>query len=92
MTGMTGFWSAAGSFSMTPATAVTASKAIRLRRFKEERMIFMIWGRGKFASMLRIYCVEKLKRKFKFVKQIFGDENTRLLLRFDICIFGDLDL
>jgi hypothetical protein len=42
----------------------TASKAIRLRRFKDERMIFMIF-RGKFASRLRIDCVEKVKRKLQ---------------------------
>jgi hypothetical protein len=73
MTGMTGFWSAAGIFSTTPATAVTASKAIRLRRFKNELIILMIF-RGKSASMLRICCVEKVKRNFSFVKQIFPAE------------------
>src|SRR6201987_1728206 len=36
MTGMLGFWSAAGIFSTTPATAVIASKAISFRQFENE--------------------------------------------------------
>ena len=60
-------------FSTIPATAVAASKAIRLRRFKDELIIFMIF-RGKFASILRIDSVEKVKRNFSLVKQIFPAE------------------
>jgi hypothetical protein len=36
MTGMLGFWSAAGVVSTTPATAVIASKAISFRQFENE--------------------------------------------------------
>src|ERR1700722_15299863 len=108
MTGMTGFWSAAGIFSTTPATAVTASKAIRLRRFKDELMILIYCG-GAIRLDLRIDYVEKLRRSFRLVKQIFRSPLCRNIITvgttaairpasapscypFDICAFRRLDL
>ncbi|MGB8466040.1 MAG: hypothetical protein WCE49_13910 [Terrimicrobiaceae bacterium] len=44
MIGMVGFWSAAGTFSTTPATAMAANKPTTLRKFEEELRNFMGWS------------------------------------------------
>jgi uncharacterized alpha-E superfamily protein len=56
---------------------VTARKATRLLRFKNEPIIFMIFEGEN--PRLRIFCVEKVKRNLSFVKQIFRSWKTTSL-------------